>query len=36
MRNVSEKICRENKTRILYSKTIFLKDLAFMRQCGKI
>jgi len=35
IRNVSDKNFRENKTRILYKKALFLIR-PFMRKCGKI
>ena len=37
MKNVSDRICKENKTHILLSVTFFFSKIApFMRQCGKI
>jgi len=35
MKIVPEKCCRENQNTILYSITVFLKSVPFVRKCGK-
>jgi len=36
MRNVSDKICRENQSGNLIFNYFFLKIMPFVRSCGKV